>query len=122
MKKFPNSLISKIRYYRKKGASYKQIAKLLKISPATAQKYSKDISTSTVRRATAIKNIRTPRTMTKNLVRILGHCMFDGSVFSTKGNYVIKYTNASKEEVLKFIEDVEKNIQNKTNITCENKG
>ncbi len=32
--------------------------------------------------------------------------MFDGSVFESKKDYIIRYTNSSKEEVNKFVEDM----------------
>jgi hypothetical protein len=106
---------------RKKGNSYLEISKKLKISKSTIHNYGKDIKISDkglarlnkrmednrerfIQNFATARKIREPGDISVNLVRILGHCLFDGCV---RKDGVI-YTNSSKELIKQFSEDMKK--------------
>lgn len=121
MRQIGGHVITQIVRSRHNGASYKEIAKGLGISVATSHKYAKNVR---VPRA-GLRKLRRKlierqklfeleyaapndaivgQKLTTAKVRIIAHCLFDGSV--VKGDYVIKYTNASLELVKQFINDM----------------
>jgi hypothetical protein len=106
MKKLKSGTIRRIKRIRRERKSFKEIARILKISPATAHKYAKELNIVVKRKAVPRKRIKLPKNIHKSLIRILGHCMFDGSVFASNGNYVIRYTNSSEKEVENFVRDM----------------
>jgi len=126
MEKIDPKTINKIKKMRK-SLSYKEIADRLRISPSTAHKYSKEIKVSENGKKRILnkiiknqkkfastfskeKKIKENKNITPEKVRIISHCLFDGSVNSTKnGVYRVQYTNASKISVNEFISDM-KNV------------
>ena len=139
MNKINKDQIRIVRAYRKCGYSYKEIAKLLSLSPATIYKYASHIelnSKAKNRLALKIKNnisnfvnlwskpkeIRVIRSLNKPLTRIISHCLFDGCVISYRGNYIIKYTNSSREEVKQFVKDFYSVFNIKPQIVYKYKG
>lgn len=105
---------------RRKGYSYKEISKKLKISPSTSYKYSYKISIS--KKAKRRLNLRIKENYLKfkkkysplkkiyikhkrisiEKARILSHCFWDGCV--SKGT--IRYVNTSKNLVIEFKRDM----------------
>lgn len=118
MKTFNKLRVNKIDSLRREGFSYKEIAKLLEISTGSAYKYAHKIPISSrgkKRIALLIKNnqdkfasmhvrreIVRPNRITKEFIRILGHCLFDGSVCRDG----INYSNTSKELIELFKQDM----------------
>ena len=104
---------------RKKGNSYKEISVLLNVSKATVYKYSSSIKLSKkakktilskirlnqqkfVKKYAVLKNLKKNVKWSINKIRIISHCLFDGSL--TK--YTLNYTNTSKMLIIQFINDV----------------
>ena len=110
MRKLENNLITRISEYRRNGYSYKEISKFLSIAKGTAYNYGLDVNVSKKGKQ-RLKNklinryqrsIKIPTKLTVSLVRILGHCLFDGSV----NKDTVNYSNTSLELVKQFISDV----------------
>jgi len=111
MLKFSEQTIKTIQSLRKKGNSYKMIAKTLQLSPASIHKYSKHTSlTSKARKILKEKEKRKQITFASryakekpiltpnldyNFSSLLGHLFFDGSVSACDGKYTLEYTNSS---------------------------
>jgi hypothetical protein len=118
--KLERNTIEKIEGMRRCGHSYKEIASISRISVSTSHKYAKEIGISdrgkrrlenritwNQRRFTdkfsRIKPIRIKhKQLTLVKARIIGHCMFDGSV----DHYTVRYTNTSLELLHEFIDDM----------------
>lgn len=109
-------IIKKARELRKKGYSYKEIAILVNKSSKFAYSKAKDIKfdkegekryNREVKGITKkIKNQLSYLTSTK--VRIIGHLLFDGTLFESEYHYVIRYINASKDLIDQFALDIKK--------------
>lgn len=123
MKPIGNDVFMRIMQLRYGGASYKEIARMLHTGVATSYKYAKNIEVSPAgvqrlrrklekkqnlfkRCYAAIKEIPITRKLTLSKVRIIAHCLFDGSVVVHDGNYRIKYTNASWGLIKQFMGDI----------------
>jgi len=132
-------LIKKVINLRKMGLSYKKIANKLEISSATSHKYAKRTGISLngkerieknnkkrienfVKRFAKEKEIQEIK-INKKTVRIISHCLFDGSVCTNNiGDYRISYTNSSKKEVNQFVKDFEESFGIQVNDIKKMKG
>ncbi len=121
MKPIKDGIVFRLTHLRNKGLSYKEIARTLSIGVGTSHKYAKNVRVSpagTLRLKRKLKRkqnlfkhcyavpkkIKITHKLTLGKVRIIAHCLFDGSVI--KGDYVIKYTNASRGLIKQFINDM----------------
>ena len=110
MRKLENTIIAQIGVYRRNGYSYKEISKLLDVAKGTSYNYGTDIRISkkgNQRLKSKLftkkeRSIKIPTKITVSLVRILGHCLFDGSV----NKDTVNYSNTSLELVKQFITDI----------------
>lgn len=106
MKPVEDNVVSRIIHLRCEGASYKEIAENLGISVGTSYKYARNVRVSPAgvlrlkrkliekqnlfrHRYAAPKEITITRKLTLSKVRIIAHCLFDGSVVAHDGNYGI---------------------------------
>lgn len=113
------NLIKQIRDLRKKGYSYKELSKKFNISKSTAYKYSSSIKLTNrsmniifkkiekrqkefIQDYAKLKNLPKKINWSINKIRIISHCLFDGSVSKN----VARYTNSSKALIDQFIEDM----------------
>lgn len=113
------NLIKQIQNLRKKGFSYKELAEKFNISKSTAYKYSSSIKLTNKsmkiiskkiekRQKEFVQNYARLKDLPKKInwsiskIRIISHCLFDGSVSEN----VTKYTNSSKALIDQFVEDV----------------
>lgn len=123
MKPISNKIATQIMRLRHRGASYKEIAKKVCVGVATSYKYAKSVNVSLAgtrrlkqklkKKQTLFKHsYATPkeipviRKLTLSKVRIIAHCLFDGSVTVSNGDYAIKYTNASWKLIKQFMIDM----------------
>jgi len=122
MKNLPENIISKIKNLRKRGYSYKEIAKITRVSVGAVYKYAHGVSVSQtgLERLRSLKQVVQHRFIekfgqckpvkilhdgiTKEKARILGHCLFDGYV----SKYLVSYTSASVGLIEQFIKDIYK--------------
>jgi len=112
--------IRKIKNFRKRGFSYKEISKNLKISPSTSHKYSKMIILSKKgrkrlnlrirnnlikfkREYCKIKRVKVRhKKLTIEKTRVISHCFWDGHVSKS----TIRYTNTSISLINEFKNDM----------------
>ncbi len=120
LKKIEVEQIKKIKNYRRSGYSYNEISRLLGISVGAIYKYSSIVKVSKdgkerlknnitttqnkfVEKFAKRKQVHLPSLITPELVRIIGHCFFDGSVSLDS----ISYSNVSTDLIKQFIQDME---------------
>ena len=109
-------LIKKARKLRKKGYSYREIAVLVNKSSKFAYSKAKDIKFDKVGEKRYNKEVKGITKKIKNQisyltstkVRIIGHLLFDGTLFESEYHYVIRYINASKDLIDQFASDIKK--------------
>ncbi|MEA1905241.1 MAG: hypothetical protein U9M97_05140, partial [Candidatus Hadarchaeota archaeon] len=119
-KKLSHQMVLKIKHLRRSGHSYKEIASELAVGIGTVFKYSRTVSVSErglirlrdkikrnqrrfVEKYARAKSMHIDyETFGASKARIIGHCIFDGSVT----NDVVTYTNSSYQLVWEFIEDI----------------
>jgi hypothetical protein len=123
MRQLSSDVIAQITKLRYKGASYKEIARKLFVGVGTSHKYTKNVKVSPAgvqrlerklkkkqnlfkRRYATPKEIPMAHRLTLSKIRIISHCLFDGSVVFHDGNYRIKYTNASWGLIKQFMRDM----------------
>lgn len=113
-----------IQKLRLEGNSYKEIAKVIKRSPATVLKYSNNVILSVdaeerIRKKEQVSQIQfvkkyakekeiTDSPLDEDKANLLGHLFFDGSVSISGTSYRINYTNASLPAIESFIKRVSK--------------
>jgi len=119
MKKIDSKTKKRIKGMRKKGFSYKEIAKKLGISVGSSYKYASDITLPIkskkrllnkmrknkqkfIRKYAISKEFFVPESLSPEFIRILGHCLFDGCV--SKDSVI--YTNSSLKLIKEFKEDM----------------
>lgn len=119
MKKKSERLITGMQALRRKGYSYKEIAKTFDISPVTSFKYCSEVELeekgrlrlekkikrkreSFAEKYAKLKQVRLNREFCVAKARIIGHCIFDGSV----SERTMKYSNSSPVLFNQFIKDV----------------
>lgn len=127
MRKLSDKVIKNIKTLRRRGHSYKEISKIVKIGVGSVYKYAHGVKlTKDARKRLMAKmnkgkkrrRITKPIKLNKKLIRIMGHCFFDGSV-NTDG---IKYTNVSRELINQFTYDVKSVFKiNPSSITLSKK-
>jgi len=116
----PLEMVRDIKNLRKKGFSYKEVAKQFEISPATSYKYSCHIKLSKQakkrlnliikrtqlkfkRKYSCLKKIKiNHKTLTVEKVRILSHCFWDGHI----SKWTVSYGNISKDLIEEFKGDM----------------
>lgn len=117
MKAISHQLTLRIKHLRRKGCSYKEIAKKLPVSVGTSYNYAKDVMVTPAGlkrlkrkqgNGRPPKEISIEKDLTVEKVQIISHCLFDGSVIASNGDYMIKYTNASHGLIKQFIDDMRK--------------
>lgn len=119
MKSIDTKSIKRIGDLRKKGYSYKEIANNLQISVGSSYKYANEVKVTEtgkkrlghnvgknrkifVERFAKMRKINKPNKVTTELVRILGHCLFDGCVKKDG----VTYTNSSLSLINEFRSDM----------------
>ena len=103
-----------MRCLRRKGFSFREIARQLDTSVKTAWKYGKEITfskTGKYRYETEVDGIKKKiaeqkENVTKEKARIMAHLLFDGSLFRNEYHYTIRYTNAFEPLVHEFLKDM----------------
>lgn len=108
-------LREEIEQLRKQGRSYSEISKKVNKSRKFAWAIAKNIKFSEEGRERynkkvkgIIRKIKTQKAMlTLPKVRIIGHLLFDGTVYKTRYNCLARYINSSKELIKQFTKDVE---------------
>lgn len=112
MKAIDREIVTQIRYLRRNGSSYKEIAKKLSVGVGTSYKYARDVKMTLTgkrrlecrqARGRLPKEVSIVRSLTVEKVRIIAHALFDGSVTVDDADYAIKYTNASWGLIRQFI-------------------
>ncbi|MCD6477255.1 MAG: hypothetical protein J7K26_03830 [Candidatus Aenigmarchaeota archaeon] len=120
MKQLDNQTVKKIKNMRNSGYSYFEISSKLKITKSTSYKYAKNVRLPVKskkkisrkiykRQKKFIENYAKTKKLPKNIkwninkARIIGHCIFDGSVT----DFNVNYTNSSKKIIDQFIKDIE---------------
>ncbi|MBU0635915.1 hypothetical protein KKE06_02720 [Candidatus Micrarchaeota archaeon] len=114
-------MVQNVVSFRKRGISYKKIARLLKLSSSSVHKYAKTIQLSKKKKQmlkqNGIKNqqafvsrlekrILTP-CLNADFANLLGHLFFDGSVFcGSNSKFCLSFTNASKKAIDSFLEKI----------------
>ena len=109
-------LKSKIKSLRQKGYSYSEISKQIKKSKKFSWKVAKDIKFDKKGKKRyynkvkgILKQIKPQKeSLNTSKIRIIGHLLFDGTVFKTQHHYVARYINSSKELINQFILDIKK--------------
>jgi len=107
-------LKDRIRELRKKGYSYSEISKRTKKSKKYVWNVSKSIRFSKtgaerykVEVTGVVKEIRTQKKkLTLAKARIMGHLLFDGTVFFSDYHYSVKYINSSVDLIDQFVRDM----------------
>lgn len=119
MRKISLESIRNIKRLRRKGFSYKRMAKHLKMSVGSSYFYSNNIPLSKkakrklelrkiknqkyfINKYAKIRKVNPPKTISKELIRIIGHCFFDGTVMS----WGVFYFNTSPKLIKEFILDM----------------
>ena len=106
----------KIKKLRKQGYSYSEIAKLVGRNKKFTWRKSKNVKFSKKGEKRYYENVKGITTrikpqskkLTLIKVRVIGHLLFDGSVYAPINSYHknIMYVNSSKELVNPFIKDI----------------
>lgn len=121
MRKKPKALITRIKKLRREGNPYREVARSPGVYLGTSFKYGKDVRLSEKARFIISKKIGKIRNkfvdsyakmkdvdINQNFnvqkTRIIGHCIFDGSV----SHGIVKYTNSSRSLIEQFVDDVYK--------------
>lgn len=126
--KLKNKDIERIKNQRENGFGFKSIARKLNKSAATIHKYAREVQIS----ESGMKNMEKRKKLAqkkfiqnfakekrikklqinKEAVRIIAHCLFDGSVcIAKRGDYRISYTNSSMKEISQFVKDFSKSFE-----------
>ncbi|UCD03662.1 MAG: helix-turn-helix domain-containing protein [Candidatus Woesearchaeota archaeon] len=109
MKKKSKTCIHRIRKLRSEKHSFKEIAKILGISVSTVYMYSKDIRVNRDWSIKRCKNIKKQKGIDRSKVRLIGHCLWDGSITPKRtGSYSITYSNCSRKLIDLFILDMKR--------------
>jgi len=107
-------LKNKIKGLRKKGYSYSEIANKVKMSRKFAWKIAKDVKFSRKGKNRYHKKVKgipiiikiQNKTLTIPKIRIIGHLLFDGTVYNKNYNYIARYINSSRNLIEQFIRDM----------------
>jgi len=111
MRKLSEKIIKKVKTLRRRGYSYKDISKIVKVSVGSVYNYAYKLKLTKeakkrlmtkMNKGKKRRHITKPSKLNKKLIRIMGHCFFDGSV-NIDG---IRYTNVSRELINQFAHDV----------------
>jgi len=105
-----------VKKLREEGHSYSEIAERIGKSRKFAWRHSKDTSFTNnglKRYQKEVKGILKQikpqsNTLLPQKVRIIGHLLFDGTVYKTKYNHIARYINSSKELICQFVSDMKK--------------
>ena len=103
-----------VKQARKNGYSYSEIAKITGKSKKFAWKHSKDVQFNSRGKKRYYQNVKGIVKQVKNQkgnlsiqkIRIIGHTLFDGTIYSKDYHSVVKYINSSRELVDQFIKDI----------------
>ena len=105
--------MDKTKEFRKEGYSYSEIAKLIGKSRKFAWTHGKNTSFTNkglkrYRKEVkgVIKPIKSQNKLSSRKVRIIGHILFDGTMYNSKYHYFVRYINSSKKLIEQFIEDL----------------
>ena len=100
---------------RRRGYSYSEICKKLKISRRDVTRFSKKVKFSRNGYKRYIKNVtgiikeipNKSKRLTLRKVRVIGNLLFDGAVYKNGYNYSIMYINSSRYLINQFLDDME---------------
>jgi len=106
----------KVKQLRKNGHSYSEIAELVGKSRKFAWRIAKDIQFNKKGLKRYHKNVKgilkqikpQNKTLSLSKVRIIGHLLFDGTVYKKDYHYIARYINSSKELINQFVLDMKK--------------
>ncbi len=104
----------KIKQLRKKGYSYSEISKITGKSKRFSWRMAKNIKFDKEGLKRYHKNVKgilkqikfQDKTLSLPKVRIIGHLLFDGTVYEVDYHYIARYINSSKELINQFILDM----------------
>ena len=105
---------SRIKVLRKKGYSYTEISKKVNKSKKFVWTIAKNIKFSEEGKKRYHKKVKgilskiknQNKNLTTQKIRIIGHLLFDGTVYNSNNNYIARYITSSKELMEQFIKDV----------------
>ena len=108
--------IKKIKRLRKKGFSYREIASLVNKSSKFVYSNAKDVKFNRMGEKRYNKEVKGITKKIKNQhhyltsakVRIIGHLLFDGTLYKLGYHYCFKYISSSKDLIDQFILDIRK--------------